>query len=440
MLKQLSPTLTLLWVSSTKLDYPFANAITDAAFNRGDLLETRPHCPTGNCTWPIFTSLGFCSDCQDFTEAMQNSSTYEDKLVDKHGRWIGIIRTYTYRFPNLNGKALIVASSRSSLITPGQRSFSVDFPYDYEETSSGLGTDVPYFLIVPLSWDDALPLNLTDDTSISTSAATMAFIHTSAQAKDVGRILQADVCGLSLCVQKRNVSVSSNRLSSRVVETVQGRWNSGDPASQKGYGTGWWPGWIFEGDDINMTYPANWSTNNPQVWEPISVRGMQNAIHLFFSGNITWRVTDESYGRPSSNIMYAFNASTNIPATMHNVATAMTNYIRDRSDVTVSGKVGVSETYIQVNWAWITLPAFLILAGTAFLIITMVETKVRGTRVWRTDELALLFYRIAEMGQQEVVKKGVGVDKISEMTREASNMRVRLARVNNGRQWALLRR
>ena len=96
-------------------------------------------------------------------------------------------------------------------------------------------------------------------------------------------------------------------------------------------------------------------------------------IHLatILSGNLTTDFDDTASALVTSNIIGAFNASSNISMTMDNIATLMTNYFRDSSNVTVVGKGGEVETYVHVRWLWITLPAFLILAGTLFLILAI---------------------------------------------------------------------
>lgn len=47
-------------------------------------------CPTGNCTWPTFSTLGICSSCANVTDetsfagcSMQLSDYCEDKLQDE---------------------------------------------------------------------------------------------------------------------------------------------------------------------------------------------------------------------------------------------------------------------------------------------------------------------------------------------------------------------
>lgn len=35
----------------------------------GSGFEMEPSCPSGNCTWPVFRSAGWCSKCADITSA-----------------------------------------------------------------------------------------------------------------------------------------------------------------------------------------------------------------------------------------------------------------------------------------------------------------------------------------------------------------------------------
>ena len=135
----------------------------------------------------------------------------------------------------------------------------------------------------------------------------------------------------------------------------------------------------------------------------------------------------------SNIIIDGFNASSDIPMTMDNIATALTNYFRDSSNNTVTGKAGKSEFYIHVNWPWITLPALLVIAGTTFLLLAMFETKRRGARVWKTSELALLFHGLEKSDQDLNV-----LHQSSEMEHMASGIRVKMAKTLSG-GWILRR-
>ena len=112
---------------------------------------------------------------------------------------------------------------------------------------------------------------------------------------------------------------------------------------------------------------------------------------------------------------------------MTNLAAAMTNYIRDASNHTVSGQLGITETYVRVLWLWIILPGVLVVAGALFLIMGIVATRKRGVDIWKDSELALLFH-----GLQEGNERFAGLHQISEMDHVASRMKVRMMSTRTG--------
>ena len=112
---------------------------------------------------------------------------------------------------------------------------------------------------------------------------------------------------------------------------------------------------------------------------------------------------------------------------MTNLGAAMTNYIRDASNHTVSGQLGVTETYVRVMWLWIILPGVLVVAGALFLIMVIVETKKRGVDIWKDSELALLFH-----GLNEGNERFAGLFKTSEIDYVASRMNVRMMGTRTG--------
>lgn len=71
-----------------------------------------------------------------------------------------------------------------------------------------------------------------------------------------------------------------------------------------------------------------------------------------------YRTEDETYiEQPSAAVLYAANNG-NFSQTMENVATSMTNYIRQASNSTnVEGSVMGPIVYIQVKWPWLLYPA-----------------------------------------------------------------------------------
>lgn len=406
-------------------EYTLINTINNAAFNPKPLLETQPRCPTGNCTWPPFTSLGFCFKCQNVSQPVRDSSTYVDRFEYSNssayppgsipaetaiGRRNFTWRTYTYEVPKLNGHIL-----RTSLIGSGHHSFSTTF-----EASEGLN---PAFFVVQLGWDGLTAFNFTDGASIPT-VSLILLIRTSTQWSNPGGVLAADLCALSFCAQKRNVSVILNQLSSVILETAHGTKNVQSKRIKDDYGTegDLSAGLSFTGADFNLSFSELELGNNPGAWL-INLRDLINN----FEGNLTGTAGSEAVPKATSNFIGAFNASSNISMTMDNIATAMTNYFRDSSHVTVTGQVGQTESYFHVNWLWIILPAFLVLTGTIFLLLAMFETTRLGACVWKTSELALLFHGL-EKSHQELKAP----HRSSEMEDMASKIGVKMAITSDG--------
>ena len=254
-----------------------------------------------------------------------------------------------------------------------------------------------------------------------------------------GDIATVNACALSLCARTHNVSLSSNQFYTSITETAFGKMNIIDHgrviteegelalvnAKNDGFPTSWW---TFNDLGINMTYPST-DPMDPSSDSYSSLEGLQAALNAFFNGNMTGSKgpfatpTDiQKQANVSSNTMYALKASSNIPLTMQNVATAMTNYLRDTSTTTATGEAGVNEAYVRIAWRWIVLPATLLSAAIALLLLTMSASKSQGARVWKTSELALFFHPLVNLN----LHVNDRIENLSEMKHIASSLKVRI--------------
>lgn len=344
-------------------------------------------------------------------------------------------RNYTYTFPELNGLSLFLITADGADSPSFNSSFHVT---DYAE--------VPSFLAIPVYSSDPRGLDSWDST-----CQMISFIRLSSQYPGFGNVLAADVCALSFCAQKRNVSVSLNQFSSNILQTLYGTISIPKSNSTEfGYGELL----SFVGDDFNMTFPSlpikhyykrsqprdeslGKNTATISTWQD----GLQYMVK-YFGGNVTQPLINASTGFPlgetepvnwryfssaSSDIISAFNASSNISMTMDNIATALTNYVRDSSNIKVVGQADQVQIYVHVVWPWIILPAFLVIAGTVFLMLVMLETKRRRACIWKTSELSLLFHGLKDLDQELHA-----LDRLSEMEHAASKIRVKMARTSDG--------
>lgn len=57
------------------------NAVEAGIWGESEQFYQRPGCPTGNCTWPDFHSIGWCSKCQDATSHLQITNCNLTELI-----------------------------------------------------------------------------------------------------------------------------------------------------------------------------------------------------------------------------------------------------------------------------------------------------------------------------------------------------------------------
>ncbi len=396
------------------------NTLSDAAFNPNPLPETQPHCSSGKCTWPPFTSLGFCSKCQDITQPLRANSKYVDTNNNNtcpDGATSNCepnYRNYTYQLGGLSpngdsGLSTIARVSYAFLLNP-------NFEY------------VPGFFVKPIEWTRTTAFNFTDGTSIPI-VALVALFRTSTEISTAGDVLAADLCALSFCAHKHKVSMSLNQPSSSTLETIYGNEVTYEDHFSRNHTK-----WVsFTGNDLKMTFPSPINKTD-YLDESVTLWIAQLSLIIqSIEGNLSTFPNGGGHApTATSNIVAAFNASSNISLTMNNIATAMTNYYRDSvNDTVAGGQVGETESYIHVNWPWITLPAFLVAMGTVFLMLAIFETRRRGARIWKTSELPVLFlFHGLEESLYGEPQLNTFSFRSSEMEHVAAEIRVKMAKTS----------
>ena len=436
--------------------------IYNAAINSNPLSETKPSCPTGNCTWPPFTSLGFCSKCEDISRLFQNRITYGVEYYfcghswtthkKKNSDCYPSIRNYTYTFPDFNGQVFNIDDFDKLPSHPS--SFNVTFSPEYYQ-----GNPFLTFSLKP-----KLRFNFTDGTS-TPSGGLVLFIRLNGKDQGLGDILHAEICALSYCAQKRHAAVTLDQFSSPILQTVYGKPIADESVLRRyPYDT---KVLSFTGDDFNITFPPvpkqpyyDINTYNSDVPDgdakDTSLEQWEDNLGFLmsqFQDKITpafpfpnnyededededgegYHTEDDLLPRSGFKIIDAFKASSNIPMMMDNIATALTNYVRDSSNLTVVGQVGEAHIFVTVIWPWIILPAVLVIASIIFLMLAIYESKRKGAQVWRTSELALLFYG-RKVWQDELH----AFHRVSDMEHAASEIQVQMVKTSDG-EWILQR-
>ena len=116
----------------------------------------------------------------------------------------------------------------------------------------------------------------------------------------------------------------------------------------------------------------------------------------------------------------------NITRHMERMATTITNAIRSStSSESILGQAFDNEIYVEVRWAWLSLPLLLLFISCVFLVSTVVKsaTEKGQVSIRKNSAIATLLYGLPDHYQKRLAKSD---SKGTPRTR-AKNLRVRLS-------------
>lgn len=422
-------------------------AIANALFSNTSSLETNPSCPTGNCTFPVFSSLAFCSNCIDVTQYLQQTSncTQEPLADDEYDAEDGVIPEITE----------VKCTYWLPLSSSGENYTFLGLNKDFDRSSFNLTWNITYWDDQRRNTYDTAPslfvrfinsskslgseaIRLSNEEVIPSSFATMALFKGSptTDAVSTGYIDTANICAFSFCAREYNVSMESGLLRSEIISTSYSDLKSVDRGlSDENSSYAYTSSYTFTfpnnpGNDFTL-FPRSKAIQERAGIAGLSVEQILfSALQGGFEGDFylsTTRNTSNIYPLESAFLHSGLNASMNIPKTLDRVAAAMTNHLRDISNHIIIGQSGSMEIYIRVTWLWLLLPIVSIGLGTSFLVSAMIATRRRKLPVWKASELALLFH-----GLDFPLNNTIDTRQVSAMEEVTSAVQVRLAQDTNG--------
>lgn len=302
--------------------------------------STNPYtCLTNsNCTWDDTVTLGVCSLCTNVTSATSVSCANSNHVV------------YTCNYTTPGGFSLQTNTEDTSEIQ--QYTTRLDTT---TKTNHSAETDLIRFATVVEGLDDTTP-SITE-------------------------------CTLSWCAKVyRDVSVQGSSLFAQIDEYPLSF--TGHSIENKSY---------YDVFEANSGFPTSLNATFT-----IQVANMES-LSTFLSGLLSTGSVIQYSGEQGDNA-YSFSIGTamlsnpSIPYMAENIATGLTNVIRNLTNLTDNyiiqnhGDSAVQVQYINVRWAWLSLPASIVLLGLLLLLITMVESHRAKALVWKCSPLALLFH------------------------------------------------
>ncbi|KAL4899348.1 hypothetical protein BDW74DRAFT_189438 [Aspergillus multicolor] len=296
-------------------------------------------CPTGNCTFAPYQSLGFCSRCANITDSLEvNETTF------------GTLTNYNYTLPNgfyfttaMNSIYLMNATTNLDLLK--------------------LDTT-------------GLPLILNFTAISSPGYGTTG--------------ITATECALYFCVETYGAAVQEGSFSENrtAVATASNITSYGTenfaitPEVCYVNGTRHEKPYTNTTDQEACVYNINW----------LSRLAMSNSLYPLLEGYGSLFISNRpSWSTETLEAVYGTQGNlTDIASMFKSLASSLTLHARSKvCGATAVGSTWTEQSFVHVRWPWLILPGALVLLSGVFLITTMLHT--RNQYIWKSSPLALLF-------------------------------------------------
>ena len=373
-------------------------------------------CPSGNCTWPLTSSLAVCGGCADSTYTLlgctaslcaevqedndPNAATYFGQdCVNKSscdyalpsGSTVTLLNPEAYvnmsaaqldaftlpifqvgtTFSNATGSGNLYAAGSGNLYKTGLFS---DFP-------------VPGRIYIANANLFGFPYNYSGSTHPPLSNVE---------------------CALWFCIQTYNTTITSTQQHQAVVSTYDQFFWSSNLDLQAIV-----PDAISAGGQINF-----------MVDMETALTGLGPYFNHLFNGTVIY---EWGYGPAyTTDVMRSlWNGSSSDPqGFIDNLATSMTNVVRSYN---ISRRPELNGTSFQlaitVRWEWLILPAALVFLSIIFLLTVMIRTANSSVASWKGSPLTLLLFDM----DKDIVEAAYGnVDKRNGISDAIGQKKVRL--------------
>lgn len=326
-----------------------------------------PQCPTGNCTWPPYTSLSVCGRCSDVSSRLTVSNVSEGNEV-------------TTSLPNNISLTSIPATTGLGLIamtvntTSNQNDLLID-SLEYAE------------------WDWPV---------LDVFTVIAQYGGRNNNEKLMGPF--ASECILQFCVQ--NFSASSTN--GTFVEKPKG-----DPVYLNGTYT-------FEAEIGGTNYSLDYET-----FKALSQNYLEDMFNTVTKQQNGLSATSQWTDDVSQSLFYWTNRTDDhLPTTMfENIAASMSLNVRSTSNLSSDGSAYSQQSIVAVNWLWMILPFALLALVGIYLVSIVVATRRMRLEPWKTSSLAVLMHGLADAESRSLV---AGAEALDQMERVAKSLRLKV--------------
>ncbi|ETS80123.1 hypothetical protein PFICI_07652 [Pestalotiopsis fici W106-1] len=327
--------------------FQLQSAVISAAFGVAPAFDL--NCPTSNCTYPSFSTLGVCSTCEDVT-----ASTSTACGLDESNYTTICNTTVPYQLLPESNFTWHMATDAAGNYADLWNSSTMSVTPEYAGTNTSFGT--PAILAAFTSFKlnrELFSSTASDRPSNPSSVNQCMFAYCLKTYSDV-RVL--------------NGETQFGSINESIMEVSSQEWFLDPPESQGS------PYFTMQASVGGQVSGPNYTMN---YWDHLNLgqymRDVLNSSVYLFTNTIA--PGDGGHMAPSFGLAM-YNAD-NLTDMVHDIADSMTNSMRNsQSNVTtVNGTALVLETFIHIEWKWLALPIAVSVLSFVLLVTVMIISK-----------------------------------------------------------------
>jgi hypothetical protein len=407
--------------------------------------DITPSCPSGNCTWQNYRSVGLCSQCSDIT----STATLDCPKPTHQG--------YATQWgPYLDG--------RCKVILPQGQSSNTNLTFGYPRGQKPEGTPDIITIDANIVWEvtsyiayegdsflskQTLPDKVysnVENPLVTLAQASLGFdndliTHPSNLWEGVV-IKNVTQCSLSYCVQNYNVSVTGGKSIIEKTSTDFGKtfvspadsicWRPNESPNDTVMPA---PETVPINDDESMIMPSVNATEfafcyNQEIMSELLV-GSVNTSYTKKKQDSKWSFNYAYSGTENLGRILDIGLHVIMPRIAESLTLAN---LQGPNSTNLPGTIYTNEVIVKVQWAWMILPTLLVILGNSFFACTMYAS--RKTILWKSSILALLFHGLDD----EAAAKRDQCTASSRMEKLAKDMHVQLQSSESDEHVALCER
>lgn len=386
----------------------YDNGTLPITFGKGVRAEVPLVCPNSKCTWPEYETLGICNECTDASDVL------EFKCINTTLDWVQAPgtdpETEQVTFSNGTSCGWYLKADNPLLMT----GYNVDRDTAYAGEILMMRAQPIYDIFTR----EPLP-GYTVKLNNSRNPLAHAIIVSGESLDNIQRNATpiAHECLLSWCVKTMMSEYTEGGYTENVTRTFTNDtvgpspWVTEQILDDEGAFSGTFyyylenvtvrghSGYEYHVDNtthsltlfmFDDTFPSSYTLANSSDPHDAMLRYKEYTTVRPFSRNLTYNP-------------YMYD---NISAHLDKLATAMTNQMRSATSNTelIIGPAFDKESFVDVRWAWLTLPLGLLGLAFIFLVATVIRSSFEQEHVgvWKTSAIATLLYGLPDEMQKKI--------------------------------------